>query len=134
MTFSQASVDPVPLAIGLSELFLNAIEHGCLEIGHDEKGELIENGQLNDEILRRRRLEKYRSRFATVIVSESEEAIKFRVEDPGNGFDYSTYLEDDEGHAKKHGRGISMAKGCFQTLTYLEKGNIVEAEIVRLVQ
>lgn len=131
MTFSQASADPVPLAIGLSELFLNAIEHGCLEIGHNEKGELIENGQLNDEILRRRRLEKYRSRFATVIVTEQENTIKFRVEDPGNGFDFSAYLDDETGHHKKHGRGISMAKGCFQSLTYLEKGNIVEAEISR---
>ncbi|MBO6503335.1 MAG: SpoIIE family protein phosphatase [Kordiimonadaceae bacterium] len=131
MTFSQASTDPVPLAIGLSELFLNAIEHGCLEIGHNEKGELIENGRLNEEIIQRRRLEKYRSRFATVIVTEEGDTIKFRVEDPGNGFDYSAYLEDDEGHSKKHGRGIAMAKGCFQSLTYLEKGNIVEAEVSR---
>lgn len=131
MTFSQASSDPVPLAIGLSELFLNAIEHGCLEIGHNEKGELIENGRLNEEIVQRRRLEKYRSRFATVIVTEEDDTIKFRVEDPGNGFDYSAYLEDDEGHSKKHGRGIAMAKGCFQSLTYLEKGNIVEAEVSR---
>ena len=131
MMFSQVSEDPVPLAIGLSELFLNAIEHGCLDIGHDEKGELIENGQLNEEILRRRRLEKYRSRFATLIVREEESSIKFRVEDPGDGFDFASYLEESEGHEKKHGRGISMAKGCFQSLTYLEKGNIVEAHIER---
>lgn len=129
MTFSQVSSDPVPLAIGLSELFLNAIEHGCLEIGHDEKGELIENGLLNEEIAKRRSSEKYRHRFATVKITHQKSALKFRVEDPGAGFNYQAYLEDDEGHAKKHGRGISMAKGCFKNLTYIGKGNIVEAEI-----
>lgn len=126
--FSQVSKDPVPLAIGLSELFVNAIEHGCLAIGHEEKGELIENGLLNEEVAMRRSSERYRHRFATVEVKQTDTSIVFTVEDPGDGFDYSSYLEDDEGHQKKHGRGIAMAKGCFTKLEYLGKGNRVEAE------
>ena len=129
MMFSQATKDPVPLAIGLSEVFLNAIEHGCLEIGHEEKGELIENGLLNEEIKRRRNSEQYRHRFATVKVAQHAGRIRFRVEDPGQGFDFVAYLSDDAGHQKKHGRGISMAKGCFAKLSYEGKGNIVVAEI-----
>lgn len=129
MMFSQASKDPVPLAIGLSELFLNAIEHGCLEIGHDEKGELIENGLLNDEVKRRRNSEKYRHRFAMVKVAQAGNRVKFRVEDPGPGFDFAAYLAEENGHRKKHGRGISMAKGCFASLVYEGKGNIAVAEI-----
>lgn len=128
MMFSQASSDPVPLAIGLSELFLNAIEHGCLEIGHDEKGQLIEDGRLNEEVIRRRSSEKYRQRYATVNVEQTETSLVFRVEDPGKGFDYKAYLSCDNGHDKKHGRGIAMANGCFSRLEYQGNGNIVEAE------
>lgn len=109
MMFSQASSDPMPLAIGLSELFLNAIEHGCLEIGHNEKGELIENGQLAHEIARRRSSEQYRHRHASVEVRQGSAELVFIVKDPGPGFDYAAYIGDDNGHEKKHGRGIVMA-------------------------
>ena len=129
MMFSQASKDPVPLAIGLSELFINAIEHGCLEIGHNEKGELIEKGLLNEEVRRRRNSEKYRHQFAMVKVSQIGSKVEFRVEDPGSGFDFAAYLADEDGHSKKHGRGISMAKGCFASLAYEGKGNIAIAKI-----
>ncbi len=128
MMFSQVSRDPVPLAIGLSELFLNAIEHGCLEIGHDEKGQLIENGLLNEEIMRRRSSEKYRHRCASVDVRQTDQTLLFKIEDPGKGFDYDAYLKDNASHSKKHGRGIAMAKGCFSRLEYFGDGNIVEAE------
>lgn len=128
MMFSQVSADPVPLAIGLSEVFLNAIEHGCLEIGHDEKGQLIENGLLNEEVIHRRSSEKYRHRCASVDVRQTDETLLFRVEDPGQGFDYNAYLKDNASHNKKHGRGIAMAKGCFSRLEYFGNGNIVEAE------
>ncbi len=125
--FSQASADPMPLAIGLSELFLNAIEHGCLEIGHDEKGQLIENGQLGDEVTRRTNSANYRHRYASVEVVRGEQEVAFRVKDPGPGFDYKSYLADKSGHEKKHGRGIVMANSCFTRLTYFGCGNDVEA-------
>lgn len=125
--FSHVSVDPMPLAIGLSELFFNAIEHGCLEIGHNEKGQLIEAGRLSDEVTRRRNSATYRHRYATVEVFRSETEIVFRVMDPGKGFDFAAYLADEQGHEKKHGRGITMAKGCFTRLTYTGCGNDVEA-------
>lgn len=125
--FSHASIDPMPLAIGLSELFFNAIEHGCLEIGHDEKGQLIEDGRLSEEVTKRRNSALYRHRYASVEVCRSDTEIVFRVKDPGNGFDFSSYLAEEEGHEKKHGRGITMAKGCFSRLTYFGCGNEVEA-------
>lgn len=125
--FSHVSTDPMPLAIGLSELFFNAIEHGCLEIGHDEKGQLIEAGRLSDEVIRRRNSINYRHRYASVEVCRGETEIVFRVKDPGKGFDFAAYLADETGHEKKHGRGITMAKGCFTRLTYAGCGNDVEA-------
>ncbi len=130
MMFSQVCNDPMPLAIGLSELFLNAIEHGCLEIGHNQKGELIENGELAAEVARRRNSKEYRDRYASVQVQQCENELVFRVTDPGPGFDFAAYIGDVNGHEKKHGRGIVMAKGCFSRLVYQGNGNEVEAVFV----
>lgn len=124
---SLYSPSPVPVAIGLSELFLNAIEHGCLGIGHDEKGELIDQGLLEQEIEARQAMPEYQDRFATVEFSKLDEEFSFTVQDPGEGFDHVTYMADQEGHTKKHGRGIVMAKGCFTSLAYTGNGNIVRA-------
>lgn len=124
---SLYSPSPVPVAIGLSELFLNAIEHGCLGIGHDEKGELIDQGLLEQEIESRLTSPEYQDRFATVEFSKDGNEFTFTVQDPGDGFDHLTYMSDQEGHTKKHGRGIVMAKGCFTTLSYTGNGNTVRA-------
>lgn len=119
--------DPMPVAIGLTELFVNAIEHGCLEIGHDEKGQLLETGMLTDEIRKRQRMPSYKNRVATVDFKRSAGSLFFTIKDPGPGFDYTTYMAEQEAHMKKHGRGIMMAKGCFSSLSYHGCGNEVHA-------
>lgn len=119
--------EPMPVALGLTELFVNAIEHGCLEIGHDEKGQLLETGQLADEIKRRQQVPAYRDRVATVDFRREGDALFFTVKDPGPGFNYETYMVSQDSHAKKHGRGIMMAKGCFSSLSYHGCGNEVHA-------
>ena len=49
---ANTAPDPGRIVLGLSELMLNAIEHGNLDIGYDRKTALIENGSLEDEIER----------------------------------------------------------------------------------
>lgn len=119
--------DRVPVAIGLTELFVNAVEHGCLKIGHGEKGRLIEKGRLADEIKYRRNLPEYSDRHVKVEFSRTRTEVSFRIVDPGEGFDHQSFLNSKKGHAKKHGRGITMAGGCFDELTYVGKGNEVIA-------
>ncbi|WP_262695464.1 ATP-binding protein [Kordiimonas aquimaris] len=119
--------EPMPVAIGLTELFVNAIEHGCLEIGHDEKGQLLETGQLAEEISRRQKLKQFSDKVATVDFKRDEKSLFFVVRDPGPGFDHETYMSASHGHEKKHGRGIVMAKGCFSSLSYHGCGNEVRA-------
>jgi len=124
---SMTCPDPMPIAIGLTELFINGVEHGCLGIGHSEKGELIEKGRLAEEIDRRRQLPENRDKVVTVNFRREENRLYFEVKDEGKGFDYSAYLHETEGHSKKHGRGIMMAKGCFERLEYKGSGNEVHA-------
>lgn len=120
--------EPMPIAVGLTELFVNAIEHGCLEIGHEEKGELLETGKLTEEIRKRQQMPSYKNRVATVDFKRSGGSMFFIIKDPGPGFDYSKYMAEQDAHMKKHGRGITMAKGCFSSLQYHGCGNEVHAE------
>lgn len=124
---STCDEERVPVAIGLTELFVNAVEHGCLAIGHEEKGRLIEAGKLTEEIRKRRAIPEYAERYVTVEFERSEEKVSFKIEDPGDGFDFEAFISAKGGHVKKHGRGITMADGCFDELTYLGSGNTVLA-------
>lgn len=124
---SMTCPNPMPIAIGLTELFINGVEHGCLGIGHDEKGQLIEEGRLAEEIENRRSQSEYAERFVTVDFRREPNRLFFEIKDGGKGFDYRSYLGEAEGHSKKHGRGIMMAQGCFEELTYKGNGNEVHA-------
>ncbi len=124
---SMTCPNPMPIAVGLTELLINGVEHGCLSIGHDEKGALIEDGLLAEEILKRRMMPKYENRFVTVDFLREPNRLCFTIRDGGEGFDFEPYVEASDGHAKKHGRGIMMAKGCFERLEYRGCGNEVYA-------
>ena len=124
---ANVSNDPISVAVGLLELFVNAIEHGCLGIGHSEKGELLERGHLNAEIIRRRALPEFVANFVTVEFHRQQDELHFVIRDPGKGFDHQAFVADTEAHDKKHGRGITMAKSCFDELKYHDCGNEVHA-------
>ena len=124
---SMTCPNPMPIAIGLTELFINSVEHGCLDIGHDEKGRLIEDGLLAQEIERRRTMPEFCDRVVTVDFRREPNRLFFEVKDGGDGFDFESYIANSEGHSKKHGRGIMMANGCFEALEYKGNGNEVHA-------
>ena len=124
---SMTCPNPMPIAIGLTELFINSVEHGCLDIGHDEKGRLIEDGLLAEEIERRRAMPEFCDRVVTVDFRREPNRLFFEIKDGGEGFDFESYVANSKGHSKKHGRGIMMAKGCFEALAYKGNGNEVHA-------
>lgn len=125
---SMACKEPVPVAVGLAELLINAVEHGSLEIGHVEKGRLIEAGLLGSEIKERRTRSPFDKRNVSVQFERNGQSVWFRVEDDGPGFDHYTYQKSfDLEDTKKHGRGIFMAANCFDEVSYEGRGNIVIA-------
>ena len=77
------------LAGCLREIVVNAVEHGNLEIGFDEKSESMKAGRYF-ELLQERRLDpRYRSRKVVVEYSISASRATFRVTDEGGGFDHT---------------------------------------------
>ncbi len=123
---SIACPKPVEVVVGLTELMINAVEHGNLEIGHVEKGHLIETGMLGTEVAKRLARGPYANRVVNVHFMRDGGCYEFRIEDEGPGFDFMAYLGKAATPSnKKHGRGIHMARGCFYNIRYEGRGNVV---------
>jgi len=119
--------DPDGVILGLSELSINAIEHGNLGITYDEKSTLLESDSWKQEIEKRLNDDKYKNRVVTMKISKRPSEIVFSLEDEGMGFDWQSFLDINTERAyDTHGRGIAMASMVsFDSITYNDKGNIV---------
>lgn len=128
-----SSFCPAPeiAAPGLTELLVNAVEHGSLEISYEEKKRLRLADAWEAEVARREILPEYRNRRVRVRVRRHPDYLEFTVIDQGRGFDWQRYLEfDPERIADPNGRGIATARMLsFSSLEYLGSGNIVVATI-----
>lgn len=122
---------PDAVAPGLSDLMVNAVEHGNLGVTYREKSLLKWEGDWEGEIRRRLDLPQFRGRFATVRAELSPHAVVFTIIDQGEGFDWQKFVEFDPERAfDPNGRGIAMAKAMsFSSLNYQDKGNIVVATV-----
>ena len=65
--------EPDKIAMGLSELMINAIEHGNLHIGYEEKSELRKADKWESEIASRLELPENMEKFASVdVINDSD--------------------------------------------------------------
>lgn len=126
---SFAYPNPEEISIGILELMINGIEHGNLEIGFDEKSELIASNQWKNEIDRRLKTKRYADKKLNVKFQKLEDKITLKVTDQGEGFDFEQYLNGACVHVgASHGRGIFLSRELyFNDLYFVEKGNIVNA-------
>lgn len=122
---------PQRVVVGLSELLLNAVEHGNLGISYDEKSKLKEENEWENEIARRMSNPAYRDREVEVLIQRLEEVIRITITDQGDGFDWQSYMEIDPARIfDKHGRGIAMSRMLsFDDLEYVGRGNQVVATV-----
>jgi CheY-like chemotaxis protein len=123
--------DPDAASVGLTELMINAIEHGNLGISYDEKSRLKREDIWESEIARRQALPEHSHKRARVAVRRSAAEILFTVTDEGRGFDARRYLDFDPARAcDLNGRGIAMARAfTFQRVEYVGCGNQVVAAV-----
>lgn len=73
--------DPQKVVLGLTELMLNAVEHGNLGITYEEKTELIRSDTLAQEIERRLGLVEYMGRQASVAFERGSGELRFTIRD-----------------------------------------------------
>ncbi len=128
LLIANASKNP-DQSIVICELLVNAVEHGNLGIGYEEKTKLLDENKLMDEISHRLSLPEYHGKYATVDLSRDNGTLKVFVQDEGDGFDYTKFLDFDSTRIfDNHGRGIAMAKSMLD-IRYYGKGNKVEVTI-----
>ena len=128
---AKAAPDPVRTVTGLSELMINALEHGNLGITYQDKTALIEAGRWATEIDRRQNLPENRDRWVQVSVRRYPHLTRYRIQDQGLGFPWQEFQETSLARLfDSHGRGILMAKWeAFDRVLYQGNGNCVVAEI-----
>jgi DNA-binding response OmpR family regulator len=124
---AKACPDSERIVLGLTELLVNAVEHGNLEISYDEKSELTRTRALHQEIARRLEMPDYRDRVATVTFERTGDAVRLEIRDQGPGFDPEPFLTIDPRRVfDSHGRGIAIARLLsFDRLEYSDGGRRV---------
>ncbi len=129
IAFTLGGLFPRPelAATGLYELLLNAIEHGNLGIGYDEKGKLLANDNFTTEVQARLKQPQHQQKRVAVQFAHTADRFEVIIADEGQGFDWRPFLEIEPARAtQNHGRGIAKANLLsFDRLTYLGKGNQV---------
>jgi len=121
-----ANATPVPQdATQLSEIVINAIEHGNLGIGYEAKTKLLASKSWHEEVRRRQSMPEHIQKYVEIEVKKHPDKITTLITDAGPGFDYKKYLHFDEARVfDTHGRGIALASVALD-VQFLEKGNKV---------
>ncbi len=125
--------EPHRVVTGISELLINALEHGNLKIGYEDKSNLMRRGMWQIEVERRLNSRKHRAGFIELEFNVADDRVQIRIRDQGQGFDWTPYMDFDPDRAfDPHGRGIAVARlSSFDELEYIGDGNEVVATIKR---
>jgi len=89
---ANACAQPGKVVTGISELLMNAVEHGNLNIGYDDKSRLISCGLWSQEINKRMQQMIYKDKKVRVTFKRDKQSIRILIKDEGNGFDWAHYL------------------------------------------
>lgn len=120
--------DATFLMICLREIIINAIEHGNLEVGYEDKTKAQMEGRYFEFINERQAIPKYSKRRVTVEYSLTSTKATFRISDEGNGFDHKKFLKagmEATPELLEHGRGLFMTLNAFDKVIYNDIGNQV---------
>jgi DNA-binding response OmpR family regulator len=124
--------NPAKVVFGLSELLVNAVEHGNLGITYNEKSLLNPETSWVDEVKIRLALPKNVNKKVVVDYrQDAGEGFVLTITDEGKGFDWEKYMELDSGRMNDgHGRGIAYARMMsFDEVTYNPLGNQVTCKV-----
>lgn len=147
-----AEVNPIPIAMNqiqeiegsaehwnnvytiLTELFVNAFDHGVLDLGSHIKSSAEGFTKYFTERQKRIDLLAEGSVDIKIFNYQVDNGIKLviRIKDSGKGFNVKKVMTDSDGtnFIQLSGRGIKLVKQLATTLEYFENGTLVEASYV----
>jgi serine phosphatase RsbU (regulator of sigma subunit) len=126
---SELCPQPARQALGVSELLLNAIEHGSLEISGQEKSALVRAGKFHSAVAQRSLDPRFAEREVTVWLRRSADHVEIVCEDQGPGFDWKAQENAAPSDPDAPcGRGIALSRTlAFDSLEFLGRGNVAVA-------
>lgn len=115
------------LNMGLSELMINAIEHGNCGISFSDKTKLLEDGvNIMEHIRTLNEDPEIAKRYVTLDYAIEEDRSTWVITDMGEGFDHKEFMKNNPQNLfLPHGRGIMMARNSSDELSYNDLGNQV---------
>ena len=115
------------LSLGLSELMMNALEHGIFGIDKNTKSKLIEKGKFDSVLAKFEKKYKDREIVVKYIIKEEgcRKVLIACIEDGGQGFDTKTLRKLAISPQHFNGRGIMITKKLLDRFYYNEKGNTI---------
>ena len=144
-----AEIDPVPLLMNqvhelagvevqrsalftiLTELFVNALDHGVLKLASELKAERNGFEAYMDE--RARRLAGLKDGWVSIVITAQPayDAIEIVVTDSGSGFDIDAYYQACELAASTrasspYGRGLALVRALCDTLEHQRAGAVTK--------
>ncbi len=124
---ANACPDSERVVLGLTELIINAVEHGNLGITYKEKSILNAEGGWESEVVKRLASSAHKDKTVTVEFTRNDSEISFLIIDQGKGFDWQEFMKISPDRAfDSHGRGIALANSIsFKNVEYLDNGNKV---------
>ncbi len=112
----------------LTELYVNALDHGLLELDSSLKQSPAGLTQYFNE--REKRLKNLQDGWINLCLniehSETAGRVKIRIEDSGGGFDFSSHTTLDDNNEQLHGRGIVLIQDLSESLNFQVPGNKVD--------
>ena len=123
---SQYFPAPEEFRCGIYELLLNAIEHGNLEIGFEEKTTLIRKFMWHEEIARRVSSPKFAHKKVHIQLTHDVHECKLTISDEGKGFPWQEFIGQQIDDTRPNGRGLCIAYSSpFDYLRFNARGNEV---------
>ena len=116
------------LQLALTELIINAIEHGNCGISYEEKTKALTQGLSPIELIEEKcKNPAIKAKKVTFNWEIKPEKSIFLIHDEGNGFDVKAHIEkmSKQDKSSLHGRGIRIAATYSNELKYNTKGNQV---------
>lgn len=123
--------NPAMAAMGFTEIFVNAVEHGNLGIDYNDKACFENQQEWLDEVNRRLLLKENIRKYVQVELQIMPDQIRVCVSDCGYGFDWEKFQNrKDVPLTSFHGRGILIATElAFDELIFMPPGNRVDCII-----
>ena len=115
------------MRVSLSEIIMNAIEHGNLEIGYEQKQNALVNGTYDDLICQRQQDPRYKGRLVTISYNLTATYMSCTIRDEGCGFDWDNASCQEHSHdlPRPHGQGLLIARTYMDHCVFHSPGNAV---------